>query len=48
VRDDELPGPITDPDLPAFGRKTTPVLVYFFVAGWTLGTIDTSDGVCRA
>jgi acetyl esterase len=23
-------------------------LVYFFGGGWTLGTIDTSDGVCRA
>ncbi|HEX3648852.1 MAG TPA: alpha/beta hydrolase [Pseudonocardiaceae bacterium] len=25
-----------------------PVLAYFFGGGWTLGTIDTSDGVCRA
>ncbi|MFC7242232.1 alpha/beta hydrolase [Catellatospora aurea] len=24
-----------------------PVLVYFFGGGWTLGTIDTSDAVCR-
>ncbi len=24
------------------------MLVYFFGGGWTLGTIDTSDGVCRA
>jgi acetyl esterase len=27
---------------------TPPVLVYFFGGGWTLGTVDTSDGVCRA
>jgi acetyl esterase len=25
-----------------------PALVYFFGGGWTLGTVDTSDGVCRA
>ncbi|HEX5116958.1 MAG TPA: alpha/beta hydrolase [Pseudonocardiaceae bacterium] len=25
-----------------------PALAYFFGGGWTLGTIDTSDGVCRA
>jgi acetyl esterase len=25
-----------------------PVLVYFFGGGWTLGTIDTSDAICRA
>ncbi|WP_155374815.1 alpha/beta hydrolase [Catellatospora vulcania] len=25
-----------------------PVLVYFFGGGWTLGTIDTSDAVCRS
>ncbi|MGV9269016.1 aminotransferase class I/II-fold pyridoxal phosphate-dependent enzyme [Kitasatospora sp. NPDC003701] len=24
-----------------------PVLVYFFGGGWTLGTIDTSDAICR-
>ena len=26
----------------------TPALMYFFGGGWTLGTIDTSDGICRA
>jgi acetyl esterase len=25
-----------------------PVLVYFFGGGWTLGSLDTGDGVCRA
>jgi acetyl esterase len=25
-----------------------PVLVYFFGGGWTLGSIDTSDGICRS
>ncbi|KAA2257277.1 alpha/beta hydrolase [Solihabitans fulvus] len=24
-----------------------PALLYFFGGGWTLGTIDTSDGICR-
>lgn len=28
--------------------RKPPVLAYFFGGGWTLGTIDTSDGVCRA
>jgi acetyl esterase len=30
------------------GSDPGPVLVYFFGGGWTLGTIETSDGVCRA
>lgn len=30
------------------GARPAPVLVYFFGGGWTLGTIDTSDGICRA
>ena len=29
------------------GRGPFPVLVYFFGGGWTLGTIDTSDAICR-
>src|SRR5262245_48559670 len=29
-------------------RGPLPVLVYFFGGGWTLGSIDTSDGICRA
>lgn len=28
-------------------RTRLPVLVYFFGGGWTLGSIDTADGVCR-
>jgi acetyl esterase len=31
---------------PAPGRL--PVLAYFFGGGWTLGSIDTSDGICRS
>nr|WP_308167897.1 alpha/beta hydrolase [Catellatospora tritici] len=27
--------------------QTLPVLVYYFGGGWTLGTIDTADAVCR-
>ncbi|MGW0334167.1 alpha/beta hydrolase [Streptomyces sp. NPDC003011] len=29
------------------GPGPFPVLVYFFGGGWTLGSLDTSDGVCR-
>ncbi|HEY3753923.1 MAG TPA: alpha/beta hydrolase [Pseudonocardiaceae bacterium] len=56
VVDDRIPGPGGDlpiriyrpsADGPA-DDQPLPVLVYFFGGGWTLGTIDTSDGVCRA
>jgi acetyl esterase len=30
------------------GAGPLPALVYFFGGGWVLGTIDTSDGICRA
>jgi acetyl esterase len=30
------------------GPGPHPALVYFFGGGWTLGTIDTADGICRA
>ena len=30
------------------GEAALPALVYFFGGGWVLGTIDTSDGICRA
>jgi len=30
------------------GDGPLPVLVYFFGGGWTLGTIDTCDGICRS
>ncbi|WP_331973930.1 alpha/beta hydrolase [Actinophytocola sp.] len=42
--DGELPVRIYRPDRD--GPLGT--LVYFFGGGWTLGSIDTSDGVCRA
>jgi acetyl esterase len=29
------------------GGVGLPVLVYYFGGGWSLGTLDTSDGVCR-
>jgi acetyl esterase len=29
------------------GAGPLPVLVYFFGGGWSLGTLDTCDGVCR-
>ncbi|HET6209638.1 MAG TPA: alpha/beta hydrolase [Jatrophihabitans sp.] len=46
----ELPGP--DGPLPIriyrpAGEGARPVLVYFFGGGWTLGQIDTCDGICR-
>jgi acetyl esterase len=51
VEDRTVPGPggpldlrIYRPDREA-GR---PVLVYFFGGGWTLGTLDTCDAVCRS
>ncbi|MEU3413183.1 alpha/beta hydrolase [Streptomyces sp. NPDC006658] len=30
------------------GEGPLPVLVYFFGGGWTLGSLDTSDALCRA
>ena len=30
------------------GDGAQPALVYFFGGGWTLGSVDTSDGICRA
>ncbi|RPE28526.1 aminotransferase class I/II-fold pyridoxal phosphate-dependent enzyme [Kitasatospora cineracea] len=51
VEDRSIPGP--DGDLPIRIYRpqpagTLPVLVYFFGGGWTLGTIDTSDAICRS
>ena len=50
VLDRELPGP--DGTLPVrvyrpSAERPLPALLYFFGGGWTLGSIDTSDGVCR-
>jgi len=51
VIDRTFPGP--DGDLPVrvyrpSAERPLGTLVYFFGGGWTLGGIDTSDGVCRA
>jgi acetyl esterase/lipase len=50
IRDFVIPGPAGDlaariyrPD----AVTTVPALVYFFGGGWSLGTLDTSDAVCR-
>jgi acetyl esterase len=50
VVDRWLPGP--DGDLPVrlyrpSARRPLPVLLYFFGGGWTLGSIDTADALCR-
>ncbi|WBB80902.1 alpha/beta hydrolase [Micromonospora sp. WMMD882] len=50
VRDTHVPGP--DGDLPIrihrpAGAGPLPTLVYFFGGGWTLGSVDTADGICR-
>jgi acetyl esterase len=50
VRDIQIPGPAGQ--LPArvyrpAGARPLPVLVYFYGGGWSLGTLDTCDGVCR-
>jgi len=51
VRD--LTMPVADGELPlrlyrpAGPPEQRPVLVYFFGGGWTLGQIDTCDGICR-
>ena len=50
VRQVDIPGP--GGRLPArvyrpAGAGPLPVLVYFYGGGWSLGTLDTCDGVCR-
>ncbi|NES27335.1 alpha/beta hydrolase fold domain-containing protein [Micromonospora terminaliae] len=50
VRDTQLPGP--GGPLPVrihrpAGDGPLPTLVYFFGGGWTLGSVDTADGICR-
>ena len=51
VTDRHIPGP--DGDLPvriyrpAGTSEPLPTVVYFFGGGWTLGSIDTSDEICR-
>ncbi|MBQ1074341.1 alpha/beta hydrolase [Micromonospora sp. C31] len=50
VRDTRVPGPAGDLPVrihrPA-GEGPLPTLVYFFGGGWTLGSVDTADGICR-
>ncbi|WP_431975073.1 alpha/beta hydrolase [Micromonospora haikouensis] len=50
VRDTVVPGPAGDLPVrvhrPA-GDGPLPTLVYFFGGGWTLGSVDTADGICR-
>src|SRR5437667_6621894 len=51
VTDLVIPGPDTDLPVRIYrpsGERPLPVLVYFFGGGWTLGSIDTSDGICRS
>lgn len=50
VTDTQVPGP--DGELPVRVYRPgpeagQPVLVYFFGGGWTLGSVDTADGICR-
>ncbi|HEX8306736.1 MAG TPA: alpha/beta hydrolase [Jatrophihabitans sp.] len=41
--DDQLPLRLYRPS----GQPRQPALIYFFGGGWTLGQIDTCDGICR-
>ena len=46
-----MPGPAGDIPVRVYRPSTggpLPLLVYFFGGGWTLGSIDTSDGICRS
>ena len=50
VRDTHVPGP--GGPLPVrvhrpAGGGPLPTLLYFFGGGWTLGSVDTADGICR-
>lgn len=51
VEDAEIPGPAGPIPVRSYsphGTGPLPTLVYFFGGGWTLGSLETSDGVCRA
>ncbi|MDH6109397.1 acetyl esterase [Kitasatospora sp. MAP12-15] len=46
-----IPGPGGELDLRVYrpaGEGPRPALLYFFGGGWTLGSIDTSDAICRS
>ena len=50
VRDERIPGPAGELPLRVYrpaGSGPLPTLLYFFGGGWTLGSIDTADGICR-
>lgn len=50
VRDERIPGPGGDLPIRVYrptGPGPLPTLLYFFGGGWTLGSVDTADGICR-
>ena len=50
ITDLTYPGPAGDLPVRVYrpsADRRLPVLVYFFGGGWTLGSIETSDGICR-
>ncbi|WFE54019.1 alpha/beta hydrolase [Micromonospora sp. WMMD1155] len=50
VRDERIPGPAGELPLRVYrptGSGPLPTLLYFFGGGWTLGSVDTADGICR-
>ncbi len=50
IRDFTIPGPAGPMAARLYrpaGTEPKPGLVYFFGGGWSLGTLDTSDAVCR-
>jgi acetyl esterase len=50
VSEREIPGPAGPLRIRIYtpnGPGPWPVLIYFFGGGWSLGTLDTSDDVCR-
>ncbi|MEU3920778.1 aminotransferase class I/II-fold pyridoxal phosphate-dependent enzyme [Streptomyces sp. NPDC029004] len=51
VLDESVPGPAGSLPVRIYrpaGEGPLPVLVYFFGGGWTLGSIATSDAICRS
>jgi acetyl esterase len=51
VRDRKIPGPGGMLELRVYrpsAEAQLPALLYYFGGGWTLGSIDTADAVCRA
>ena len=50
VRDTEVPGPAGPIPVRVYrpaAEGALPTLVYFFGGGWVLGSVDTSDAICR-